>query len=259
MQWYGLAASAAVLLAVGQQPGLAAVTPKISKVTFTTTGSTFGATVTGLHFGAAPAGVPCSPCSVAEFTLTDLPHITSAVSYGISAWSDTYVTLTNITAPAADGVDIVLKNDTLKNYATWGGNFPGKAKNPKIKSVTFSGSGATLKITITGTGFGAAPAGVPGTVDIPYLNFLDWNVKAPGQFNVPWGAGWAAQGLSDTVTLNYASWTDTQIVINGFGGAYGSNGLTVSANDPYVIWLWQPPGTNPGSTGPQTAKGGRIK
>jgi hypothetical protein len=131
MQWYCLASTAAVILALGQQPTQAAAPPKISSVKFAVTGSTFSASIKGLHFGTAPAGVPCSPCALPEFTLTDLPRITSAVPYGISAWSDKAITLTNITAPAADGVDIVVKNDALKNYATWGGNLPGKAKNPK--------------------------------------------------------------------------------------------------------------------------------
>jgi len=90
-------------------------------------------------------------------------------------------------------------------------------------------------------------------------NFLDWNVTNPTQFNIPWGARWVAQGIRDTITLNYASWSDTQIVINGFSGAYGANGLTVSPNDPWLICLWTPPGINPRSTGARIAIGGRIK
>ena len=124
--------------------------------------------------------------------------------------------------------------------------------------MAFSGAGANLQITITGTGFGAAPPGVPGNTDIPFLNFLDWNVKNPGQDNFPWAAGWQAQGITDTVTLKYASWSDTQIVATGFGGAYGTDGFAANKKDPYLILLWTPPGVNPGSTGPQTAIGGRL-
>jgi hypothetical protein len=173
MQWYSAGPLAAVLLVLCQSPSHAAAPPKISSVKFTASGSTFNGTVTGLNFGTAPAGVPCNPCAVPEFSITNMPNIFSAVSFGITAWTNTSITLTGISAPATDGVTIALRNDALKNVATWGGNMPGKAKNPKIKKVTFSGSGATLKITVTGKGFGPAPSGVPGTIDTPYFNFLD--------------------------------------------------------------------------------------
>ncbi len=235
-----------------------AAPPSITKVTFKASGSLFTATITGKQFGTAPAGVPCTSCAIPEFSLVESSSLATSLTYNITAWTNTKVTLTGINGTAADAVFVTLKNDSLKNIATWGGNFPGKSKNPSISGVAFSGKGASLHITITGKGFGSAPPGVPGVTDIPYLNYLDWNAKKPAQDNYPWAAGWAAQGFTDTVTLNYVSWSDTKIVAGGFGGAYGTDGFTATKGDPYLILLWQPPGINPGSTGPQTAVGGRL-
>jgi hypothetical protein len=254
----GRLAAAFLPFLLWSQGSVATAPPRISKVKFVASGGTFNATISGLQFGTAPSGVPCTACSIPEFSITAIAHLADAVSYNITAWTNTSITVTGINAAASDAVSIALKNDALKNVATWGGTLPGKVKNPKITKITFSGSGATLHITIAGTGFGSAPAGIPGTTDVPYLNFVEWNVKAPGPYNYPWGAGWDAQGYKDTATLKYTSWTSTQIVISGFGGAYGTDGFTSKAGDPYVIWLWQTPGSDPGSTGPQTAYGGRV-
>ena len=215
---YGLGALAAVAPWLATQ-ALAATPPAIKSVTFSGSAGAFNATIAGSQFGAAPAGVPCTACSIPEFSLVAQSHLVSSLSYNITAWTKNRITLTGINGAASDAVFAVVKNDALKNLATWGGNFPGTVNNPVIKSVTFTGSGAATQITITGKGFGKAPAGVPGTTDIPYLNFLDWNITAPGSFNFPFGSGWQAQGITDTVTLDYVSWTPTKIVIGGFGGA----------------------------------------
>jgi hypothetical protein len=237
----------------------AAAPPHIAKIVFTATGGTFSATVTGTNFGAAPAGVPCTNCAIPEFSFVDGSHLVTPVPYNITAWSNTSITLTGISATGGDAVFATVTNDALKNLGSWGGNLPGKGKKPKITKVAFSGAGANLQITITGTGFGAAPAGIPGTTDVPYLEYLEWNIKHRAQYNYPWGAGWNGQGITDTVTFKYASWTDTQIVVNGFGGAYGTDGFNAIKGDPFVLLLWQTPGIVAGSTGPQTGKGGRVQ
>ena len=257
MQKYAVAFLAAISPLYAAQAWAAGL-PTIRSVTFTGSAGAFGATIKGGHFGAAPAGVPCTACNIPELSLVAQSHLTSSLSYSITAWSPTGITLAGINGAASDAIFAVVKNDSLKNVATWGGNFPGTVNNPVIKSISFSGSGATLQITINGNGFGKAPAGVPGTTDIPYLNFLDWNVTAPGSVNFPFGAGWQAQGITDTVKLDYLSWTPTKIVIGGFGGAYGGSGDVVTKGDPFLVLLWQTPGVVAGSTGPQTTKGGRL-
>ena len=235
-----------------------AAAPKITSVVLKATGTTFKATISGKGFGTSPVALPCNGCTIPELTLTDAPSLARAVPSNIIAWTDSKITLTGLSGTAGDAFFLAVKNDAVKNLATWGGNLPVKGTTPKITGVAFSGSGKSLAITIKGTGFGSAPAGIPGTVDVPYFDFLDWVVKKPGQFNQPWGAGGNPQGFTDTVTANYVSWSDTQIVIHGFGGAYGTNGLIAEKNDPFVVVLWQPPGIIAGQTGPQTSFGGRI-
>ena len=238
---------------------LAAPPPTITGVTFTSKAGVLSGVVRGKSFGAAPAGVPCNSCAVAEFGFTATKNIFASLNYNITAWTNTKITLTGITgANPGDAVFAAVKNDALKNVATWGGNLPGGSGNPVIKSVAFSGSGKNLRITVSGSGFGPAPSGVPGTGDTPYFNFVQYNIVSPNQDNFPWGAGWQAQGIVDTTTLKYASWSDKQIVITGFAGAYGTDGFVNEKHDPYFIWLWTPPGQNPGSTGPQTAIVGRL-
>jgi hypothetical protein len=107
-------------------------------------------------------------------------------------------------------------------------------------------------MTIAGSGFGNTPSGVPGSTDIPYFQFLDWRAVDG------YSAGYEGQGYTDTLTLNYASWSNTQIVINGFGSEYGDNGWTAKRGDPYIITVFEPPGKIPGQTGPQTSLGGRL-
>ena len=249
-----LAGMAAVPLASTARAAL----PTVTKVEFSGSAGAYKATLSGKSFGAAPSGVPCNDCSIPEFTLIATHNIFTSLTYNITGWSNTKITLTGISGSAGDAVYADVKNDSAKNLATWGGNFPGGKGNPVIKSVAFSGKGANTAITVTGSGFGTAPDGVPGTGNVPYFNFVQYNIKNPMQYNYPWGAGWQAQGIADNVTLKYKSWTNTKIVISGFAGNYGMDGFVNVKNDPYFIWLWTPPGQDPGSTGPQTAIGGRL-
>ena len=185
-----------------------AALPIISKVAFKKAGTTFSVTITGNQFGTAPSGVPCTNCAIAEFSLVEAAQLVTPVSYNITSWTNTSITLTDAAVSVGDTVFVAAKNDTLKNIASWAGNVPGKVTT---------------------------------------------------QYNYPWGPGWNGQGLTDTVTFNYKSWTNTQIVIGGFGGAYGTDGFIATKGDPYVFLLWQTPGIVAGSTGPQTGKGGRVQ
>ena len=259
MSNYAMSFAALAAITYGSMTAaLGAPAPTVTKVKFSGSTGAYKATITGKSFGPPPAGVPCNACAIAEFNLTATNNIFASLTYNITAWTNTAITLTGINGSAGDAVYTAIKNDAAKNVATWGGNFPGGKGNPAITSVAFSGKGASTTITVTGTGFGEAPGGVPGTGNIPYLNFVQYSIKNPMQYNYPWGAGWQAQGINDNVTLKYTSWTNTKIVISGFAGDYGMDGFVTVKNDPYFIWLWTPPGINPGSTGPQTAIGGRI-
>jgi hypothetical protein len=101
-----------------------------------------------------------------------------------------------------------------------------------MKSVVFTGSGKTLKMTINGVGFGKAPPNAPGDLDLPFFSFVD----LPFDTKAQWVAGYTSCGTNAAVTLRYASWTPTRIVISGFGPMYGTgkpqyHNWTVSSGD----------------------------
>jgi len=91
-----------------------------------------------------------------------------------------------------------------------------------ITSVSPVANKATQTIVITGSGFGTM---APYSGDSPYILF-----QAP--------ALQAGYSPSNVVTLNVASWTDTQITITGFGSYYGSNGWVISPGDQVSFSVW---------------------
>jgi hypothetical protein len=238
------------LILLASSGAMAKPEAKIKKVKFTAVGSSFNVSITGQNFGNSPVSLPCDSCAAPELKFIDNANFRVIETPNILTWTDTSITLSDVTGEKADSISLVITNDTLNSIATAGGNFPGK--HPTIKNVTFSGNGKNLVMTITGSGFGSAPSGVPGSTDIPYFQFLDWRAVDG------YSAGYVGQGYTDTLTLNYASWSNTQIVINGFGSEYGDDGWTAKRGDPYIITVFEPPGKTPGQTGPQTSLGGRL-
>jgi hypothetical protein len=106
---------------------------------------------------------------------------------------------------------------------------------------------------VEGSGFGPAPTGVPGNIDTDYFQFWIW-VTNGDNHNYPWSAGHGG----NTVTLKYESWTDSQIVVGGFGSYYkdGFEDWTVHPGDAVAITLSNNPGG--GGFGPSTGKAARI-
>lgn len=85
---------------------------------------------------------------------------------------------------------------------------------PQIELLTLIGTGKDMQIIVTGKGFGAAPNPMPFTGNTAYFCFFNAESK--------WSAGYNGGPTPETsVTLNYISWTDTRIQINGFAGDYG--------------------------------------
>lgn len=98
---------------------------------------------------------------------------------------------------------------------------------PGVQSVNFKGAGKDLKITITGYGFGSFPYSLPYNGDVPgqfYFSTIGSNDQE-----------WSAGDGGTAVTLRYQSWSNTQIVINGFGGLYGQNGWVVVPGKAFTI------------------------
>ena len=95
---------------------------------------------------------------------------------------------------------------------------------PVISSVSITplaGSSNNWQITINGSGFGTR-SGYSNN-DSTYLAIQD----NTGHFT----AGY----LGDPVTANVSSWNNTQIVISGLAGAYGTNGWVINPGDTLLV------------------------
>jgi protein involved in polysaccharide export with SLBB domain len=92
-----------------------------------------------------------------------------------------------------------------------------------ITSVSPIVSAATQTITIAGTGFGthAAYSGVSAYIQLQDLS------------GTPWSAGYTGNGL----TLGVSSWTNTQILLSGLGGNYGTTHC-IRPGDSLLVSVW---------------------
>jgi len=95
---------------------------------------------------------------------------------------------------------------------------------PTITSVSAILPQQTQTITISGSGFGTH---TPYTGDSNYIELIDTSA-----------GGWDAGHAGAAVTLAVSSWTNTQIVLSGFSGSYGSHGWCISPGDQLSIRVW---------------------
>jgi hypothetical protein len=235
--------------------------PGITDVTFTTASDgTYTATITGHNFGAAPAGIPCTLCAPQQVQVNDLASPQSLDLKNVTAWSKTQITVSGISANPGDPIRLAIFNAAAGNAAAWGGLVSPSATAPIIKHIRVSGSGATLQMTVTGSGFGKAPAGALGMVtDSAFLLVSDYSAAAivnggmDSAGDYPWNAGFCGTGDCDGVKVGYVSWTPTKIVLSGFGGAYGYDGFVAAPGDALCIGVASTTGTS-GNIG-----GGNVK
>jgi hypothetical protein len=238
--------------------------PVITGVSFSGSPGNYAVTVNGSGFGSLPASFPFYG-DTSNFRMADAAQLGhgewgySGDGNGLTyeSWSDSQVQVSGFGGQPGDAVAIALWNPTSGFGATWGGNVPGGSGAPQITSVTFSGTGQNLQIDIHGSGFGSAPVAMPYTGDLNQFSLGDFQTHCGGgssQFEVGslrWG-----NGSPDSLTLNYQSWSDSEIVIDGFSGTYGQGCDIVQNGDPMIITLWN--STDTGQTGPQTAWGGFV-
>jgi hypothetical protein len=107
---------------------------------------------------------------------------------------------------------------------------------PKISSVSPILAQANQRIVIDGAGFGLY-TGYKNT-NSPFIAIRD---KTAG-----WSAGRIIPQNSDDVTVDVASWIDSEIVVSGFSGDYGKGTWKLAAGDKIEIAVWNPQsGTGP--------------
>jgi hypothetical protein len=122
-----------------------------------------------------------------------------------------------------------------------------------VTSVVLSGTRAAPTVTITGSGFGSAPTGVPlssvtncpaGSTGTDFAGAKLWVSDAPPTSAGPlWTAG-AQNGTTpvqgDCIGLNIVSYSSTQIVFN-FGNQYNTHSWILHDGDGVTLSVKKEP------------------
>lgn len=229
-------------------------TPTIGSVQWTGSAGNYTLIVSGSGFGSATVPLAFTG-DVSNFAISDRSQ---QAEWGYTGdanlltflyWSDSTIAVSGFGGQPGDAVVISLWNSISQAGVTWGGNVPTTATTPQITSVQLSGTGQDLQIVVQGSGFGPAPSTLPAAgsfADLNYFRFWDFRSHC-GAVSSLFEAGFG----SDSVTLGYQSWSDSQIVISGFGGTYGQGCATYQSGDPVAIAVW-----NTADASLQTAWGG---
>jgi hypothetical protein len=96
---------------------------------------------------------------------------------------------------------------------------------PRISSVSRIVARKNQTITISGRNFGTNQ---PYFGDSAYLWLYDLNGNWRAGCGPPWG--------NCGVTINVTAWSDTQIIIRGFGGTYHK--WKLNRGDPVLVLVW---------------------
>jgi hypothetical protein len=243
---------------------VARANPQITSVAFSGSPGNYTLTVNGSGFGTYPGSLPFTGDS-SFFRIGDSAQVGHG-EWGFSgdgnllayeSWSDTQIQVNGFGGQPGDAIILAVWNPSSGSGATWGGNVPGLSGVPQISSVVFSGSGQTLQIIVHGSGFGSAPTTMPFTGDLNNFVLTDFGTHC-GAGSAQFGAGYEGWGIvsASSVTLSYQSWSNDQIVIDGFSGSYGTGCATLQIGDPVGITLWSSADTS--FTGLQTAWGGFV-
>jgi hypothetical protein len=243
-----IGAAAALVAAVLPPAQAATKLPTIRNVTFTlATDGSYSAAISGTNFGAAPADVPCTACTPYELQLVNMFNQPAVETINVTSWTNTLINVTGIAAGAGDAIRIGVYNAAAANESAWGGRVSPTTGVAKISSITTSGTGHT----INGKGFGPAPGDIGTNVDTPFLVITDFNALAPYTNGFPWNGGYCGGSDCNGVTANYTSWTNTQVVISGFGSEYGNTWL-VNPQDALCVGIWPSTSISNGTYGATT-------
>jgi protein involved in polysaccharide export with SLBB domain len=165
-------------------------------------------------------------------------NASNPVTLSVSSWSDTQIVITGFTGQYGTDGMCISPGDQLyiKVWNTQTGNGPAYypitassgtntcVPGPKITSVSAILPQQTQTITITGSGFGTQSAYTGDSSDILFAD--------------PTGTAWYAGDSRDAVSLSVTSWSDTQIVLSGFTGQYGTDGMCIKPGDQVYFKVW---------------------
>ena len=194
-------------------------------------------TITGQSFGSQAAYT--GPSSYIELTDTtgfwNAGHTGNAVTFSVSSWTDTQIVLTGLSGEYGAHGWCIRPGDQL-SVSVWNANtgggpsvYPVTASSgtdtcpPAISAVSQILPQQTQTVTITGAGFGSQSS-FTGTSS--YLELTDIT------------GSWNAGHTGDAVAFAVSSWTDTQIVLSGLSGDYGSHGWCIRPGDQLSVSVW---------------------
>jgi probable HAF family extracellular repeat protein len=142
---------------------------------------------------------------------------------------------------------------------------PMTSPQPVISSVSSIEAQDSQTITISGTGFGNTP---PQTITLGdgSVDTLGCDTTTPslvisdsGAGKDAWAAGRQSCSNTDAIGVYLVSWTNSKIVLSGFGSALGTTSASayeISAGDPIVVDVTGPNGTGDGLFDTVVAGGG---
>ena len=238
--WVISPADSLVIAVMNPQTNISAVTnltvpgtPEITGVSVDPIAGTnnWNLTISGHGLGTQAAYVGDS----ADITITDsgvgqAGNTGDAVTANVTAWNNNQVVINGLAGTygqgggwALNGGDSLAVSVSNPQDSLAAPTFD-TVVTPVISSVSvepLAGSSNNWTITINGSGFGTR-AGYNNN-DSPYLAIQDNTAN----FN----AGFS----DDPITANVTSWNNTQIVINGLAGAYGTNGAVINAQDSLTL------------------------
>ena len=222
-------------------------TPRVTSVNFSGIGQNMHIEVLGCGFGNAPVGLPAVG-NLGVFGIYDntqgnwcAGRTNCPVALQYTTWSDGRIAIdgfgptyggTNKVA-ANDAVSIYIQNSGGPEFMVWSGTLQegtpppcgAGGPTPHVTSVNFSGIGPNMHIDVVGCGFGNAPVGLPVVGNIGVFGIYDTSQ-----------GNWCAGRTNCPVALQYTTWTDTRIAIDGFGPTYGGTNK-VAANDAVSIYI----------------------
>lgn len=259
--FFRLLASLVVTVAAGNVALSQTTLPQISTVSFSNT-SPYTLTITGGGFGQPTVELPYTG-DLSNFRIGDNAQLghgewgytgdSNMLTY--ESWSDTSITVSGFGGSAGDSIGIALWNSSTGIGATWGGNVP--SSSVQITGVELWASGQNLIINVHGSGFGSQPwTGNNGySGDINFFEFIDYRTHC-GASSSLFNAGGARFGNGqDAVSLNYESWSDSDIYISAFGSGYGQGCATYQTGDPITVAVWNTNDTD--DAGPQASFSGQ--
>jgi hypothetical protein len=169
----------------------------------------------------------------------------NGVTANVTSWTDSQIVISGLTGAygtngwvisPGDALAINVSNPQSGIAATTFSYAMPTTPNPVISSVSsqlLAGTSNNWQITIDGSGFGVQS---PYNGDSADLKLVD--TAGP----------WAGGNTGDGVTTNVTSWTNTQIVISGLTGAYGTNGWIIASGNNVTFTVINPQSGVPSST-----------